>query len=139
MKTLSRYEFNELLPLWYKAWNEHDLDGVLDLIHDDIVFVNWNGSTVIGKKMLRKAWTLWFENHGMFRFIEDETFIDENNQKVLFRWTLEWPCLLEKYKGMRELRHGLDVLHFYNGKIIKKLSFSRTDIKIDGKNVVLTA
>lgn len=136
MKALSRNEFNELLPLWYKAWNEHDLDGVLDLIHDDIVFVNWNGATVIGKKMLRKAWLLWFENHGMFRFIEDETFIDEINQKVLFRWTLVWPSSIKQYIG-KEIRAGNDILHFCNGKIIKKLTYSRTEIMIDGKKVVL--
>lgn len=133
VKSLSRPEIIELLPLWYRAWNEHDLDGVLDLVHEDIVFINWNGARVIGKKMLRKAWTSWFKNHGMFQFIEEETFIDEICQKVLFRWTLDWPCAVEKYEGMRENRAGIDILHFFNGKIIKKLTYSRTDLKIDKK------
>lgn len=136
MKLLSRYEFAELLPLWYTAWNEHDLDGVLDLIHEDIVFVNWNGAQVIGKTKLRRAWAPWFKNHGMFRFIEEETLIDDAGQKVMFRWTLDWPSSIKKYSG-REIRAGIDILHFFNGKIIKKLTYSRTEIMINGKKVVL--
>ena len=137
MEKLSRVEFNEILPLWYKAWNTHDLDAVMDLMHEDIVFVHWNGARVIGKARLREKWTQWFKDGG-FRFSEEETFIDEINQKVLFRWELDWPSPVEAHAGKREVRSGLDVLHFHERKIIKKLSYTRTDMKIDGKRFMLT-
>lgn len=134
MKTLTRSEFNAMLPMWYEAWNRHDLDAVMDLFHDDVVFVHWNGVTVSGKKALREQWKSWFKS-GQFQFLEQETFIDELNQKVLFRWALDWPSPMGVYKLKREVRSGLDVLHFQDGKIIKKLTYTRTDVEIDGKRL----
>ncbi len=60
-------------------------DGVMQLYHDDIYFENWTGGHVKGKEALRKAWTPWFTNHGGFRFIGEDTFIDEQEQKILYQ------------------------------------------------------
>ncbi len=88
---------------------------------------------VVGKEALRKAWKPWFANHGNFRFVEEETFIDEKEQKVLYRWLLKWPSFESGSKGRPEKRRGVDVIHFENGKIINKLTYSKTTIEIDGK------
>ena len=72
-------------------------------------------------------------NHGNFRFVEEETFIDEKEQKVLYRWLLKWPSFESGSKGRPEKRRGVDVIHFENGKIINKLTYSKTTIEIDGK------
>ena len=90
---LTRNEIDTALKKWNLAWDNHDLDGVMDLFHEKVQFENWTGGRVRGKEPLRKAWAPWFENHGNFRFIEEETFIDENEQKVLYRWQLEWPSI----------------------------------------------
>ena len=130
---LTRKEIETALLNWNTAWDNHDLEGVMALFHDNIIFDNWTGSIARGKAALEKAWAPWFENHGGFRFIPEETFIDEAEQKVLYRWQLQWPSFLNGYEGQLEIRRGVDVIHFQDGKIIKKLTYSKTTIEIDGK------
>jgi len=136
---LSRDEIQKALAKWNRAWDEHDLEGVMELFHKDILFENWTGGRVRGKEALRKAWEPWFQNHGGFRFIGEDTFIDEGEQKVLYQWTLEWPSTEKGYQGQVEKRRGLDVMHFKNGKIIRKSTYSKTTLEIGGKRVKLVA
>ena len=130
---LSKEDIKESLKRWNLAWDNHDLNGVMDLFHEYIFFENWTGGIVRGKKALKKAWEGWFANHGDFRFVEEETFIDEAEQKVLYRWLLEWPSLEEGYRGKLEKRRGADVLHFKDRKVIKKITYSKTVVEIDGE------
>jgi len=134
---LTRIEIENALKKWNLAWDNHDLEGVMDLFHEDVQFENWTGGKVWGKEALRKAWAPWFANHGDFRFIEEETFIDENEQKILYRWLLEWPSLENGQEGKPEKRKGVDVIHFEDGKIINKFTYSKTTIEIDGKRCSL--
>jgi ketosteroid isomerase-like protein len=134
---LSREEMMKALAEWNKAWDRHDLEGVMALFHDDVLFDNFTGGRVQGKEKLRKAWKPWFENHGNFLFTEEETFIDEKEQKVLFRWQFDWPSQEKGYEGRPETRRGVDVLHFKDGKIVKKLTYSKTSLEIGGQRVRL--
>ena len=88
---LTRAEITQLLEKWNRAWDAHDLDGVMEPFHPKVVFDNWTGGSAEGKEELRRAWKPWFDNHGGFRFTEEETFIDEESQKILYRWILDWP------------------------------------------------
>lgn len=137
--TLSRQEIRTLITEWLAAWNEHDLDRVMDLFHDEIIFENWTGARVKGKRLLCRAWTPWFTNHGGFRFIEEETLIDEAAQSALLRWRLEWPSTISGYEGKLERREGVDVLDFCDGKIIQKLTFSKTVVEVEDQAVQLAA
>ena len=65
--------------------------------------------------------------------------IDEHEQKVVYRWQLDWPSLEKGYQGKHERRRGLDVLHFKDDKIIRKLTYSKTTVQIDGSSVRLCA
>ena len=134
---LTRNEIEAALKKWNQAWDNHDLDGVMDLFHDEVKFDNWTGGKVRGKDALQKAWAPWFANHGGFRFTEEETFIDEKEQKVLYRWLLEWPSFEKGKEGRPEKRRGVDVIHFEDGKIINKLTYSKTTIEIDGERYPL--
>ncbi|MBI5967069.1 MAG: nuclear transport factor 2 family protein [Deltaproteobacteria bacterium] len=136
---LSREEIKKVLTRWNQAWNKHNLEGVMELFHEEIIFENWTGARVQGKQALYQAWKPWFENHGGFRFIREDTFIDEAQQKVLFQWQLEWPSNEKGYAGKYERRRGLDVLHFRDGKIIKKSTYSKTTVEIEGRRVKLLA
>ncbi len=128
---LSSKEIKSLLKEWNLAWEKYDLDKVLSLFHEDIFFENWTGAYIKGKKSLRKAWEPWFKNNGGFRFMEEETFIDEQHQKVLYRWILEWPSMETGFEDKTEIRKGVDIIHFQDGRIINKLTYSKTTIEID--------
>jgi len=136
---LSKDEILTKFNIWLVAWNNHDLEGVMGLIHDDIYFENWDGTSVVGKKALQRAWTPWFLNHGNFKFHSEDIFFEEQEQKLLFRWRLEWPSLETNFKGRPEIRRGIDVIHFVDGKIKLKLSYSKTELVIDSKPVILYA
>jgi ketosteroid isomerase-like protein len=134
---LSRKAIETALIKWHRAWADRDLDGVMELFHEEILFENWTGGRAEGRENLRRAWADWFADHRGFRFIEEETFIDEFQQKVLYRWQLEWPSLEKGCEGKPEKRRGVDVLHFRDGKIVQKLTYSKTTIDIAGRKVRL--
>lgn len=133
---------NEILPMikeWINHWNAHNLDGVMEFIHEDIVFENWTGAVVKGKNNLQRLWVLWFINHGDFKFNMEDVFVDEKEQKILLSWTLHWPSLENGFKGKPEIRRGVDVLHLMEGKIYKKFTYSKTTIHIDNLQILLSA
>ena len=134
---LKKQQIKDALDKWNQAWDNHYLDGVMELFHEDIYFENWTGGRAKGKEALRQAWQDWFENHGGFRFNEEELFVDEVEQKVLYRWELEWPSLEPGHEGHFEKRRGVDVIHFQDGKIINKLTYSKTTVEIGGKRIRL--
>lgn len=134
---LSQKQIRTLLKTWNLAWGKYDLDRVMALFHDDIFFENWTGAYVKGKKALRSAWEPWFSNHSNFRFLEEEIFIDELHQKALYRWILEWPSPEPGFEDKPEIRRGVDVIHFKDGKIINKLTYTKTSIEIDNKRMPL--
>jgi ketosteroid isomerase-like protein len=138
-RMLRREEIKKALEKWNKAWDDHDLDGVMGLFHEEIVFENWTGGQAKGKDALYQAWKPWFENHGGFRFVSEDLFIDEAEQKVLYQWRLEWPSPEKGYEGKKEQRRGLDVIHFRDGKIHQKYTYSKTTVEIAGNRVRLLA
>lgn len=135
---LTRKEIEQCLTKWYHAWLNYDLEGVIQLFHDEVIFENWTGGKAEGKEAIRQAWAEWFSNHGGFRFAEEETFIDKVQQKVLYRWQLDWPSFEKGYEGKPETRRGVDVMHFRDGKIIRKLTYSKTTLLIDGQKIRLS-
>jgi len=136
---LSRPEILDQFDVWLKSWNEHDLEGVMDFIHENIFFENWNGTGVSGKGLLKKAWERWFDNHGNFKFSAEDVFIDEPQQKIAFSWKLEWPSLEKNYFGEPEIRRGMDILHLENGKIKRKITYSKTLLQINSRSITLIA
>jgi len=135
----TRREILEALTAWQEAWDRHDLDGVMELFHEEVLFENWTGARVKGRERLRRAWTPWFEDHGGFRFTREDMFIDEAQQKVLTRWRLDWPSVEKGHEGKHETRLGVDVIRFEDGKIIEKLTYSKTAIEIEGRRIRLRA
>jgi len=136
---LSKQRIMEEMARNSVAWENHDLEGVLVLYHDDIYFENWTGGNAKGKQALREAWTPWFTTGGNFRFTHEDMFIDEEAQKLTLTWELLWPSPEKGYEGKPEKRRGLDILHFKDGKVLKKLTYCKTTVEIEGKRVRLTA
>ena len=139
MQFLSKIDILTTLRNWYEAWNRHDFDQVMDFFHKDIVFEHWTGKRIQGKGNLYQEWYLWFKNHGNFHFSEEDTFVDKDAQKALYRWQLTWPSFEKRYRGKLEMRRGVDVFHFEDQKIIKKMTYSKTSIDIEKQIIKLTA
>ncbi len=135
----SRSEILSQFNCWLNSWNNHDLEGVMAFMHENIFFENWNGTNVSGKPLLKKSWQRWFENHGNFKFSTQDLFIDEQEQKIAFSWTLEWPSLERNYLDKVEIRRGIDILHLENGKIRTKITYSKTVLKINDRLIALIA
>ncbi len=136
---LSKEEIKRAMAKNSVAWDNRDLEGVLELYHDDVYFENWTGGYAQGKEALHKSWTPWFTSGDDFQFNRDDLFVDEDEQKITITWELEWPSPEKGYVGKPEKRRGVDVIHFKDGKVIKKLTYSKTTVEIDGKRVKLTA
>jgi len=132
---LKREEIISTMVEWEKHWNEHDIYGVMDLFHEEVVFEHWHGGRVQGKLNLFQSWAPWFNNHGGFRFTTEDLFADEKVQKVLYRWQLEWPSLEKGFEEKPEKRRGVDVIQFQDGKIIQKLTYSKTTVEINGAKI----
>ncbi len=43
-------EILEALAAWQEAWDRHDLDGVMELFHEEVLFENWTGARVKGER-----------------------------------------------------------------------------------------
>jgi hypothetical protein len=136
---LSRAEIYEEFNKWLDAWNKHDLEGVMEFMHEEVTFNSWNGSSIRGKVALKKSWQRWFNNHGNFKFILEDFFIDEIEQKMMFSWELDWPSPEKNYLGKREKRKGVDIFCLKDGKIYIKNTYSKTALKIDSVKVSMYA
>ena len=123
---------------WLDAWNNYDLDGVLDFMHDDIIFENWDGSIISGKTSLKSAWSLWFR-HQNFKFSLEDLCFDEGKQIITFAWSLNWPSLEKNYFGKKEIRQGVDILFLVDGKIYRKNTYSKTTFKLESALVRTSA
>lgn len=127
---LSETEMFQQFNRWLTAWNKHDLAGVMDFLHEDILFENWDGKAINGKESLRRSWMPWFMHHGNFKFIQEGLFFDEQQQLMTFQWKLEWPSIEKKFKDQPEIRRGVDIMQLKDGKIIRKITYSKTAIQI---------
>lgn len=52
---LKKNEAISILRDWLVAWNQHDLVKVMSYLHENVVFENFTGSVVYGKKQLQNA------------------------------------------------------------------------------------
>jgi len=136
---LSKEEMLKLMTEWADAWNRHDFEAVMEKFHDDILFENWTGGRAGGKESLRKAWAPWFSHHGDFVFKTEAFIADEEGQRVVWQWTLDWPSPEKGYEGKREIRRGADIIEIKDGKVFRKITYSKTTVVIDGRKKSLTA
>ncbi|MCD6202254.1 MAG: nuclear transport factor 2 family protein [Bacteroidales bacterium] len=128
-------EIRKKIRSWIDAWNRHDLDEVMAWFHDDTEFIHWDGNYIRGKSILNKIWKIWFQNHGNFRFDIQDIIVDTESRKASFSWILHWPSREPGFEGEKESREGVDILHFQEGKIISKQTFTKTSLLIDGKKI----
>ena len=107
LKTITR--FNE-------AFNAHDVDGVMALMTEDVVFENTSpppdGERFVGQEAVRAFWQEFFDSSPRAHFTAEDVFAAGDRATV--RWRYSW--------GNGHVR-GVDVFAVRDGKVSQKLSY----------------
>ena len=109
-ETLATIErFNE-------AFNRHDVDAVMALMTEDVVFENTSpppdGERHEGQAAVRVFWERFFAGSPHAQFTAEDMFAAGDRCTV--RWRYDW--------GDGSIR-GVDVFHVRDGKVAAKLSY----------------
>jgi ketosteroid isomerase-like protein len=109
-KTLATIErFNE-------AFNRHDVDAIMALMTDDVVFENTapapDGERHEGQAAVRAFWDRFFAASPDAHFATEE--LAAGGDRAVFRWRYAW--------GNGHVR-GVDIFRVEDGKVAEKLSY----------------
>ncbi len=113
-----------------RAFNDNDLDGVMEWFAADSVYDQFDGAQARGRDEIRTAFEPQFAGaFGVMKFDEEELFVDANERKAM----ISWACSIESKKGTVSWR-GLDLLSFDERlKIKRKSTYAKAKtLKLDG-------
>ncbi len=113
-----------------RAFNENDLDGVMEWFAADSVYDQFDGAQARGRDEIRTAFEPQFAGaFGVMKFNEEELFVDADERKAM----ISWACSIESKKGTVSWR-GLDLLSFDEGlRITRKSTYAKAKtLKLDG-------
>ncbi len=79
-----------------RAFNENDLDGVMEWFAEDSVYDQFDGAQARGQGEIRRAFEPQFAGaFGSMKFIEEDLFVDADERKVM----ISWACSIETKQG----------------------------------------
>jgi ketosteroid isomerase-like protein len=113
-----------------RAFNEKDLDGVMEWFAADSVYDQFDGAQSRGRFEIRTAFEPQFSGaFGVMKFNEEELFVDADEHKAM----ISWACSIESKQGTVSWR-GLDLLSFDEQlKIMRKSTYAKASkLKLDG-------
>lgn len=100
------------------AFNDNDIDKVMEYFSDDSTFSALDGTEFNGTQNIRVALSSMLGN---LKFVEQDSFVDLSRGKVLTEW------MLHTTTSKRSIAwRGLDILHWNNGQIALKSTFGKT-------------
>ena len=103
------------------AFDQRDLETVMSLVTDDIVFESTSpspdGGRFEGADAVRAVWATLFADTADPHFETEETVLLGN--RAVVRWRYSW----REPSGDRGHVRGVDVLRLRDGKIAEKLSY----------------
>lgn len=115
-----KQELERIGGAFLKAFNDNDLDGVMSFFTDDIVYDELDGTRSQGLDAVRSAFEPQFAGRfGQMTFVEDDTYIDAEANKVMSSWDLR----IKKEDGSTLVLRGLDLLVFRGDKICLKETY----------------
>jgi ketosteroid isomerase-like protein len=99
-----------------EAFNRHDVDAIMALMTEDVVFENTSpppdGERYEGQAAVRAAWQRFFSSSSQATFTAEETVA--LGDRCLVRWRYDW--------GGGHVR-GVDIFRVEAGKVAEKLSY----------------
>jgi ketosteroid isomerase-like protein len=106
-----------LMDRFTAALNSHDLDAVLALVADDIVFESTtpppDGARYEGRDAVARVWEGMLTTTPEARFSVEEQFSDGSGRAVV-RWRYDW--------GDGHVR-GVDIVRVRNGRLAESLAY----------------
>ncbi|HWL66664.1 MAG TPA: nuclear transport factor 2 family protein [Actinomycetota bacterium] len=114
-ETLAAVEhFNE-------AFNSHDVDRIMSLMTDDVVFESTSpapdGQRFEGQAAVSAVWQELFSSTPDAYFESEEIFVGDD------RAAIRWIYTFTDSNGSKQHVRGVDVIHVRNGKVAEKLSY----------------
>lgn len=102
------------------AFNNHDVDGVMNFMTEDCVFENTNpmpdGSRLEGATAIRQYWVKFFAANPDAHFEAEEVFATDN--RCVVRWVYH-----KTKDGKPWHLRGIDIFKVENGKVAEKLAY----------------
>ncbi|MEX0875460.1 MAG: nuclear transport factor 2 family protein [Actinomycetota bacterium] len=103
-----------------EAFNRHDVDAVMALMTDDVVFDNTtppDGRRYEGQEAVRAFWTGFFAGNPGAWFDTEDTIADGD------RCVVQWRFTFDKEKSDSGHVRGVDVFRVRDEKVAEKLSY----------------
>lgn len=110
----------ETIERFNEAFNRHDVDAVMALMTDDVIFDNTtppDGERYEGQDAVRAFWVRFFESTPGAWFDGVDTFAAGD------RCTVRWLFTFDKANPDGGHIHGVDVFRVRDGKVAEKLSY----------------
>ncbi len=110
----------EVVNAFNAAFNAHDVDAVMRLMTDDVVFENTrplpDGERHEGQAAVRAFWEAFFQRSPRARFDAEEIFAA--GDRCVVRWIYSWVR-----EGVPGHVRGVDVFRVRDGRVAEKLSY----------------
>ena len=106
----------EVIERFNDAFNRHDVDEVMALMTEDVVFENTSpapdGERYVGQAAVRAFWERFFAGSPRAHFDAEDIFTAAD--RAVVRWRYSW--------GHGHIR-GVDIFRVSDGKVAEKLSY----------------
>jgi ketosteroid isomerase-like protein len=111
----------ELLDNFNKAFNRHDVDGMMALMSEGCIFENTypppDGTKYQGQAAVRQFWEDFFQSSPQVHIDVEDTFVSDD--RGVQTWTYRW---VDEGRNAGHIC-GIDVFRFREDKIAEKLSY----------------
>jgi len=111
----------EAVQRFNKAFERHDVDGVMDAMTEDCVFENTcpppDGERYTGQDSVRTFWEHFFASSPDARFTTEEIFAAKD--RCVVRWRFDWKGM----DGTPGHIRGVDLFRVFKGKVAEKLAY----------------
>lgn len=105
-----------------EVFNRHDVDGIMALMTEDVVFENTSpspdGQRCVGQAAVRAAWEGLFRGAPQAIFEAEETFAA--GERCVVRWLYRWA---DDAPGQPGHVRGVDIFRVRDGKVAEKLAY----------------
>ena len=113
-------EATRVVQLFNEAFNKHDVDAIMNLMTEDVLFENTNpppdGARFKGADAVRAYWQQFFATNPTAHFETEEMF--ESGDRVVVRW------IYRKQKDGKPWHlRGVDLFKVRDRKVSEKLSY----------------